>query len=194
MYKYLLVEIKGVSPLLMHNPQTADPRNQYAREMRSITDKKKNKTDEDLERLSDLEWEAGLYLNDKQQPIIPGEMIEAMMIAAGKKKSQGPKFKAGMMCDGSWPVTYTGPKNIAKLKKDTNFRLSVFAVISRSRILRTRPMFRDWSVEFVLSYLPEVLDETIIRHALKDCLLLGLGDWRPKYGRFVVTKIEPCKG
>jgi len=75
MYQHLNVEIKGVSPLLLHNGQLADPLNQYTRALKQQTSKRK-KTDVDLMEIRRLEWEGGFYRDDQDRPCIPGENIE----------------------------------------------------------------------------------------------------------------------
>lgn len=81
MYKEEKFKVEGIAPLLMHNGQLADPLCRWTQEMKVITSKRK-KTEDDFERLAQLEWMGGLYLDDKGAPAIPGELIEAMLIGA----------------------------------------------------------------------------------------------------------------
>ena len=60
--KNLRVTWKGLSPLIMHSCQCVNPLHPISKEMKKYTSKKaKDKTDEDLIALADLEWEAGAY-------------------------------------------------------------------------------------------------------------------------------------
>jgi hypothetical protein len=65
--------------------------------------------------------------------------------------------------------------------------------IQRNGINRSRPAMRaGWKAEFDLQVLlPEYLDRAFVAGLLNDAgRLIGLGDFRPTYGRFTVTKFE----
>jgi len=64
-------------------------------------------------------------------------------------------------------------------------------VVNRARVYRYRPRFENWSLEFTIKILddqlsPDVLQE-ILEYAGAAC---GIGDYRPKFGRFKVTQFE----
>ena len=56
------INLRGISPIIMHCGQTADPLNQFSKAMKKLS-AKRNKTDDDLAILSGIEWWAGLYLD-----------------------------------------------------------------------------------------------------------------------------------
>jgi hypothetical protein len=58
MYKLLSLTIVGTAPLLMHNGQTADPLNKYAKMLKSVSGKRK-KTEADHRK-----WPASSSLLD----------------------------------------------------------------------------------------------------------------------------------
>ena len=66
------------------------------------------------------------------------------------------------------------------------------AVVQRARIVRVRPAFSPgWLLDFQI----EVIDDQINSTLLQDVLVLagktvGIGDFRPKFGRFSVVKFE----
>lgn len=185
MYQELKFKIEGMSPLLMHNDQMADPLNPYAIEMKKIS-KVRVKTDEHHAHLAAIEWEASLYL-EEQQIVIPGENIERMLIDAGKKTRLGREFTSGMMCDGSWPLKYAGPGEYVKLYKDKNFVDRRAVKVQTSKVMRTRPIFNTWSLAFAVQFLPSILNADAIKQALTTAgQIIGLCDYRPKFGRFVV--------
>ena len=54
-----------------------------------------------------------------------------------------------------------------------------------AKVMRTRPVFRNWSCTAVAQYDPDVLNLRDIEEIAADAgKLVGLGDWRPKHGRF----------
>jgi len=198
MYNAVKFRLKGVAPTLMHNGQTSDPLNHYAKEMKKLTSKK-TKTDENHMQIAKLEWFAALYVDDKERPVWPGENIESMLIAAAKKTKCGQQARAGLFVDGNFPVIYDGPKKVDRLWDHKPFDKNPFVsresvVVNRNRVMRTRPIFHDWEIEFTVHYLPDILTgDQIVEFVNTAGLVIGLSDWRPKYGRFVVTKVEHIK-
>ncbi len=186
-YEAIEFEIAGVAPLIMHNVRLANPLDPLVKEMKKITGKKK-KMDDDYETLANMEFEGGLYLNSHGSPCIPGENIAAMMIEAAKRSKLGKDFKAGVFVDGDWPVIYKGPNKLSGLSKKADFRLAKMMTVAKSKILRTRPIFRSWRLKFTLHFHPGVVN----RQAVVDAVavageLIGIGDSRPMYGRFDVV-------
>jgi hypothetical protein len=187
MYQSMKVKIEGVAPLLMKNGHTADPLNTFAQQMKEIT-KLRNKTDEHHRRLSEIEWHGALYLNPDGQIVIPGENIERMLQEAAKKSRLGREFTSGVICDGSWALKYDGPADPKALFKDKKFVDRRGAGVQKSRVMRTRPVFNVWSLAFEVQYLPQVVNEDSVRKAIATAgQIIGLGDYRPRFGRFVVA-------
>ncbi len=187
LYTSIQFHIRGIAPLLLHNGQLADPMNPHSKAMKVVSGKRK-KTDEDYAAMKRLEWIGSLYVNEKMQPVIPGVNIEAMMIEAGKDQKMGEPFKAGVLCDGEWPIIYDGPKTIEALWESGNF-IDVRGVrVQTSRVMRTRPIFRSWELKFKIDYLPDVLNESQVREAVVTAgRKKGLCDYTPKFGRFEVV-------
>jgi hypothetical protein len=187
MYKNLKFHIRGVSPLLVHNGQLADPLNKYARDMKAISGKRK-KTDDDYEALGKIEFFGGLYLDEKIRPVIPGGNLESMLVEAGKKQKLGEPFKAGVISDGLWIIEYDGPKTVEDLWKDKRFVDRRGVKIGTSTVIRTRPIFRSWSLKFTIDYLPDLLNESNVIDAVTTAgRIIGLGNYTPKFGRFEIV-------
>lgn len=67
-------------------------------------------------------------------------------------------------------------------------------VIQRARVMSWRPRFNKWSCSFTL----EIVDDFVNPTTLKEILEMagrfkGVGDHRPEYGRFKVTKFKVVK-
>lgn len=188
--------VVGVSALLLHNPANlADKSSPIAKAIREITDKKgKNRTDSDDAELQRLEHLGGLYLNEDDRVVIPGENIEGMLLAAAKAFRMGPKAKAGCFCEDNFLLSYKGPKKPDELFKarDAKGRQTFvdrrFVVVDRKRIMRTRPRFDSWSLSFQVTYATDVLSPgDIAKWVAHAGRLIGLCDSRPKFGRFKVV-------
>lgn len=185
-YKRLSFKIRSVSGLVMHNGQLADPLNKHSKEIRKISGKRK-KTEADFEQLARLEWFGSLYLHNGV-PCIPGEVLEAGFIEASRKSRRGQQAKAGIVADAFFPIEFDGPKSPDELWEDEKYRLTVGVRIQKNRIMRTRPIFREWAASVHLDYLPDQLDmgEVIETMGILG-RVVGLGDWRPRFGRFEVV-------
>ncbi len=64
-----------------------------------------------------------------------------------------------------------------------------------NRVSSVRPMFPQWAAELEVNYLPKIISERDIVTALRDAGAYGgFGDWRPRYGRFVlVDDVQPMR-
>ncbi len=184
-YRSLTCRIRGVAPLLMHNGRLADPRDSLARELKKLSEKRA-KTDADHAEMSRVEWFSSLYLHEGR-PCLPNEMIEAMLVNAAKQNRRGPAAKAGILCEHHFPLCYDGPRDPQALWGDERFRLRVGVRVQDRRVMRTRPIFRQWEAQLEIQYLDEVLNKGDVQRLLeKGGMLIGLGDWRPKFGRFEI--------
>ncbi len=131
-----------------------------------------------------------LYLDDKGIICQPGEHIEKSMTkAAVQFKYKGKKTYKDFVQSGVFVVPELIPHKTQKWEVD---KRSV--VIVRSRIPRVRPVFNNWRLDFKLEVINPDLDYKI----LNDILIyagnyIGIGDYRPKFGRFVVAKFEEIK-
>lgn len=170
----------------MHNGQTANPLNEFSKEIKKVSGKRA-KTDADLEELARLEWHAGLYLKDGK-PCIPGEVLEATLVEAAKKIKMKKNVQAGLYCDGFFPIVYDGSANLKELWEDRRFRFTAIVRVKNNRIPRTRPIFQEWSAEVMITYDDGQLNPSTVRELLVAAgNNVGLMDWRPKFGRFKVV-------
>lgn len=184
-YRTLNFKITGVVPLLMHNGQLADPLNSISKELKKITSKK-DKTDADMEQASRLEWHGSLYLKDGK-PCLPGEILEAAFLTAARKQKKGKQAQAGIICPDSYPLVYDGARKLEELWSDPQYRYRVRAKVQQNSVMRTRPIFRDWSCKIQVQYDDSLLNEEEVKHIVRVTgEIVGVGDWRPKYGRFKV--------
>lgn len=197
MYEQVKVTIKGIAPLLMHNPRLLDPTEPVVRQIAAITSKppKKRTESEEIE-LRRLEFVGSLYTHpDTGAPVIPGENIEAMIRDGATNKRQGKTTLSGVMSDGIWPVEYSGPKSAEKLWDDRRFvDTRRTAMKSGSGVMRTRPIFVEWGCTFVVSYIPTIISLADLRDAIEFAgSFKGIMDYRPKFGRFEVVSFEAMK-
>lgn len=187
MYQTVKMTLTGLVPLILHNPRLADPMERVVQEIAKLTSKR-TKTLDDRIRIQELEWEGGLYLNAAGSVIIPGHMIEGVLRQAGGMNKIKKNVEAGVVCEDDCILKYDGPKDLAKLRNDPNFRDVRNAKIQGKMVMRCRPIFRSWSLPVTLSYLPSVINKDQVIDLVKFAgIRCGMGDYRPKHGRFQVA-------
>lgn len=192
MWKTLKFRITGTAPLLMHNGDLADYRYKWTKAIKKISGKR-NKSEEDHEEMARLEWCGGLYLKDGT-PCIPGFVLESAIVGPGgpaRKVRKGKQAAAGVMVVADFPLEYDGPKDIEELWESKEFEFRWRVRIKGSRIIRTRPMFRDWTVTVEVKVNPVLVDpEDIVSWMKVLGEEVGIMDWRPKFGRFKIESWE----
>lgn len=201
----LEAHIRGRAPLLMHSCRAVDPRDPIRRAMKQITAKKMNKTGSDEELLADLEWLGCLYterrgeltvsasgarLENSGSIIVPSSVIEGAIRDAAKITRQGKNVVAGLECPTDAPLIYDGAEDVNALCSDPNFRDVRRVSVQRKGVMRTRPLFRNWSLIFSVCIDNEVFDAKQFPEILEAAgRRIGLMDFRPKFGRFDVESI-----
>lgn len=178
--------LTGTAALLMHNGQLADPLNPATKELKKVTSKR-TKTDEDHEEVSRIEHMGSLYFDPDAGPYLPADNLWRSLYDAAKKTKQGVAFKEGVILTTLVnPLGYRGPRDVAGLWADKNFVHRCTVRNQMNRVSRTRPIFPQWSVEA-----DGTLDEAAMNYADLQAIaqragaLVGMGDWRPKYGRYL---------
>jgi hypothetical protein len=182
--KKLKLKLSGISPMLMQSDRLANPLDPLTRELKKVSGKK-NKTEDDYQKMAEIEMKGSLYVAD-DTVVIPAENIEACLVAGGKASKQGMLVKeAVQVLAESVPLSYTGPKSAAKVAEDPTFRFDKTVVVGGRRVVRARPIFRNWSCEVEVVFDPSRIDpDTLLQIAKTAGLYKGLGTWRPRYGRF----------
>ena len=183
--------LTGIAPLLMHRAAgLLDPNNPLTVEMKKITDKKSKKTDSDIEDLRRLEWMNGVYINADRRVIVCADNMQAMLVESARKTRKGKTFSAGVFIEEDSLLEYDGPKDLDKLYADPRFVDRRSVVVTRNRVIRTRPVFPQWSLLMTVCYMPSVVSVREIDDAASEAgTLVGLGDYRPRFGRFTTEVV-----
>lgn len=169
------VKIVGVADILFHR-WSCD----------AVDAKAKARKNSEAKKTDNIE--SYVWRDSRSHICLPGEYVRQSIIHAAKfrqdprspRKSAMDLFKGGLACE----------TELASLGTDKwDFEDRRHAVIQRSGITRTRPaMHAGWCAEFVFTVLapeyirPEDLQETLTLAGR----LVGVGDFRPTYGRFQV--------
>lgn len=173
------VTIEGVADLLLHrwNVEAVDSK---AKAKKGSAEKKSDNL------------ESYVYRDDKGFICLPGEYLRMAIIHAAKfqqdprspRKSAMDLFKAAV-------VSLTQLASLGSKQWDYEDRRRV--VIQRSGITRTRPAFKvGWKATIlILVNIPEYVSPSLLNETIGAAgRLVGVGDFRPSYGRFVVTSFK----
>lgn len=189
--KTIKIELKGLSPLLMHSCRGVNPLDPLSIELKKYTGKR-TKTEEDNRMISDLEWELSLYWDDKVGLYIPAECIEACVREAAKNQRKGKDIERGFSClDMMNPLDIGEKLTKQQMHDDFRFRDVRCMCVKKARVMRTRGRFNMWKCEVLAAYDETILNLRTIADALEYAgKNVGLCDSRPRYGKFAATVTE----
>jgi len=196
----ITLKLTGKNQLLTHNNTAANPMSIEAKTLKEITSKRA-KTDKDFESIARLEWESGLYLNGGVVAI-PAINIERSILFGARKTKNGKLVESGVFADDDFcELSYAGTKiqvdpslhefPIAELDPFFDEHKDQQMVkIARNQILRTRPVFYDWSLKIKLLFDETIINKSILFEAAQTAgALIGLCEMRPRLGRFTVEEV-----
>jgi hypothetical protein len=181
--------IESISPMLMHSDRTANPLNPHTKALKAITGKRK-KTDDDHYEIAKLEFIASCYFNSRWH--IPAANFEAMLLASAKHFKLGTTIKQALLVPDDAEFIFSD----SKLKPEDLFRIDEYVdqrtvKVGTAKTIRTRPIFNSYKVKFTCWLDTDKMNleqlQQIVENAGK---YVGLGDYRPRYGRFEVVKME----
>ena len=112
------------------------------------------------------------------------------MVAGGKLSKLGTQLKrSAEVMDDKCKLEYEGPRTVEALW-DKGFYDARSVKVSQARLMRYRPIFHRWSLECEVAFDPESIDRAQVIKCLQDGgQYCGIGDYRPKFGRFDVEVI-----
>jgi len=192
---YIDTHIRGIAPLLMHNNQLADPLNPYKKLMIPLTSKRKP-TDSDVIEIMRIEFTAALYYTRETGVYIPGDNLYAVIRDCAALSRRKKDIERGVWIEPEKvPFVYSGPRTPEELfeSNEPSFR-DVRPAITNSggTVMRCRPVFQEWKLTFTIKYDETATSESALRGYLdKAGSIIGLGDYRPRFGTFEVTTWNP---
>jgi hypothetical protein len=136
----------------------------------------------------------------KGQLCLPGEhFFQSMVLAASgfQVQGQGKKtYKDAVKGNLFVEPEFIGLTNGAGKSLFDYVIDSRPARIKQARVLRSRPLLSDWAAEFDVV----VTDDDAVPMAVVNSILItcsqtkGVGDYRPRFGRFMVERFEEVTG
>lgn len=136
--------------------------------------------------------ESYVWRNEDGEICIPGEYVRQSCILAAKYR-QDPRSPRKSAMD-LFKAALISLKELSSLgSTDWDYLDRHRVVVQRSAITRVRPaMLAGWSASFEFQVLlPEYVSPSVLNGVLVDAgRLVGIGDFRPTFGRFNVTLFE----
>lgn len=177
------VEITGITPLIQNKPE------EYGFDVQWV--EKSASTEYDKEALKKV------YRDSEGKIYQPSEHIERALIDAGKKlKVKGSGKATYSKLFGSM-ISVEPFELVHEIQDFEIFKKLVVIPSTKGRVMRYRPMFKNWKLSFNLFG-----EDELPASALKEALEIagkfeGIGDWRPakkgKFGKFMVTSFQEVK-
>lgn len=178
------VTITGTSPLL----QNQFPVEEFSNESKPPG----QKTDRVKQ---DASCKRALYKTSHGVIYQPAEHIRCSLINAAKEiKSKGNTMFTKYFQSGYLAIS---PQCIPH--KYPDWEMDLRAVVppnaKNARVIRARPRFDKWELDFVVEVDEAIISLEVLKKAFDIAgILCGIGDWRPQkkgpMGRFIYTKIE----
>lgn len=180
--------ITGVAPLMMHNERLANPRDPHTRALKELTSVR-SKTDDVLAEIQKAEWRGGLYEHSKRV-VVPAANVLAALKEGARKLKKGKDIASSVFSlDAFYPLDFDGPADFESLYNDGRFSDYRSVGVNQARVMRSRPIFPEWTLKICLTYDADVVTPEVLAQSLDIAgNQIGLCDHRPQFGRFTVTK------
>jgi len=174
-----IVGIEGVAPILFHrwNCEAVEEKAKAAK------GSKAKKTDN---------IESYVYRNGDGELCIPGEYLRRACVETGRSM-QDPRSPRKSAKDLFNAVIFSLTELASLGTADWDYEDRRRVVVQRNAITRMRPAMKEgWKAEFIMlvtepGYVSPAMLQQVVSQAGRLC---GLGDFRPTYGRFMVTRFE----
>lgn len=181
------VHITGTAPLMMHADTFANPLHPATKAHKSLTGKRK-KTDDDHLAIARSEFISGAYWTKEDGFFIPGQNMDATLVAGAKLQKLGTHWKRGaLVLEDRIKLKHEGPGTPEELWEAPAFVDCRGVKVGQAKLMRYRPIFLSWSAAFTVVLNPDVLNIDEAKKAIADAgALIGVCEYRPRFGRFSV--------
>ena len=195
--RFMKAAFTGINPLLQNNPQTVDRFNPYSKAMKRINDKKTRRTDDDYMELKNIEVRAKIYWDDETGIYVPSNWVAAAIAATSFKRAKISKadVRAGVFTtEDKLKLNYRDSKKVKTpedIVKNPDFRLDMTLKQGHVRIVKSVPIFHEWSFTCGLEFDDSVIDTDSMKNIITHVARYGgFGDFRPTFGRATVEISE----
>jgi hypothetical protein len=178
----------------MHNGRLANPLDPHTQAIAAIS-RKRNKTLEDFQQLAVLEARGGMWETEDGKLGLPIQNIWRSFYDAAKGYKLGEDVKRALLCEPTVaPLTIEGEifdcdEYLASATNGKAHRLLYTpVVVNRRRTMRARTVVpAGWTCTATFTLMTEILEPGRLSPVFERAgKYVGVGDWRPTYGTYVV--------
>lgn len=188
--KTMKIAVTGTTALMLNNPQTVNPFNEYSKALKPLTSKR-SKTEEDLLEIHRLKFLASLYYENGTY-VLPSEHFEQSIISAARERKLGRAFERSFYIAENSVLEFRDndktPEELFKIGAYVDIRA---VGIKNSMVTTSRAIVPNWSTIVECSYDETQLDEKDIIDVFAVAgMRYGVGTYRRKFGKFAIKKIK----
>ena len=199
--KRFKINIRGVTPLIMHDSSGADPQNKWSKLMKPLKAKRK-RTESDEDTIRELSFLSSLYWSEELNGLyMPTDNVRKMLLEAGRGCDQkgAKKLIVGVSFSEylGYSLNVKNRSDIDALKNDPALRYFKIVTIAKSKVPSIRAIFREWSFDVTVDVDCSIIDpETVESWFEYAGDRIGLGCRRPygptpgEFGRFIVEEFK----
>lgn len=188
----LTIRLTGTRPMLQHNGRMSNPLDPWTRALKPLTAKTK-KTDEDHMAIMSTEARGSCWETDDGLIGLPNSAVWKCLYTAGTAYKLGEAIKRALSFDDTTiPLLIEGREMRCEEWLATDGGIDFRpVVINRKRAMRSRPRIpAGWQSTHKLELMEDVLDPRDLAPVIERAgRLVGIGDWRPNYGRFTAEVV-----
>ena len=191
--KSIKFRMTGTCPLMLNNPQTVNPMNEYSKALKELTSKR-TKTDDDQNEIFHLKFLASCYYNNKGQYFLPANMISKSFEAGAKENKLGKKFQQSVFVFNDAVLKFDAngctPEELWENHSETYVDIRPVGIM-KAKVVTARMIIPEWSLEGELHFDETQLNKSEVWLAMQNAgLRYGIGTYRQCYGRYKIEEIK----
>lgn len=178
--------------MLQHNGRLANPLDPWTQQLKALTSKRK-KTDEDLMSIMAIEARGACWETETGEIGIPTAAVWRSIYDAATAYKFGANVKRALgFEDMTVPLLFEGkPQSCDTFLNEPGHIDYRPVVVNRARTMRARPRVFGWQSTHTFELLEDVIDPRELVPVLERAgRLVGVGDWRPTYGKYAVEVLN----
>ncbi len=191
--KNLKVTITGIGTMLMHSDKLVDPLSPEGIAHNKLTsDMKYKKTFEGKVAIAKSMYINSFYVNSNNEIFLPMLNIRKSLIEGARQFKLGKDIERALIFVEDPVLQYTGPQTPKELWADQGKFIDARpVVIGRAKVMAYRPAFSEWKVDFTCHYDNQRMKVEDIKRCWETAgAVIGIGDFRPLFGRYEVEVKE----
>ena len=191
--KTVKVTYTGVTPLLMNSVRgltdRADSKYERYKELMSIRSNKR--TEDESKELDDLTFYFSLYKDTNGYVTVSDEVIYSNLIKGAKASRDGQNAKRAILSIDNIVFKCDGKQHkLNSVVRNPNYRDVRLVRIGSSKVPHSRGWFVNWELEYELLFDDDEVSLADIKRFIQNAGKEGIGDMRPRYGRFTFKIVE----